>query len=162
MAEIALIGGRVAIVDDETLPHLLGHTWRHADGYAVRGDGRRVVRMHRWILAAKPGEIVDHKNGNRLDNRRQNLRIVTAAENARNDKARIDRVVSAHKGVTWDRRFGIWKAAIKVDGRHFYVTGARSEEEAARLYDALARELHGEFACVNFPRDGERGALEAG
>jgi hypothetical protein len=156
MKEIHLTKGQVALVDDEDYDALARLKW-HARWdkcaqtfYAARsvhGPGRKctTVRMHRQLLGAAPGTMVDHRNHNGLDNRRANLRLCTRAENARNRIKRLGR--SRFKGVVWN--VNAWQASITRDGKVFNLGRFAHEDEAAAAYDLAARELHGEFALAN-------------
>lgn len=97
--------------------------------------------------------MIDHKNGNGLDNRRSNLRFCTNAQNQHNQRKWGSRsgkpLSSRYKGVSWHRR-GHWRAKIQAQGKRRYLGQFQSEEAAARAYDRAARELHGEFAVLNF------------
>lgn len=146
----------VALVDPEGVEHLLSFDWRLSQyGYAVRGPGERQVYMHRELRGPTGNEQTDHRNGNKLDNRRVNLRKATASQNKGNDTKRRGVYSSVFKGVGRSR--GLWRACITVDGRHRFLGRFEEEQRAAEAYDAAAREAFGAFACVNFPRPGERG-----
>lgn len=155
MRDIHLINGAVAIVDDDDFVRLSAFRWR-ADrgGYAVRmahlGIDRkgRLVAMHRVVAAAAPGDIVDHINGNRLDNRRSNLRLSTHAGNSQNRRATG---ASGFKGVTLHRQTGKWQAAIKPGGRNIHLGLFTDPVIAARSYDRAATEHYGDSARLNFP-----------
>ncbi len=116
--------------------------------YAVRKDKGRTIRMHREIMRPGRGQVVDHINHDGLDNRRCNLRVCSHAENLRNQRGQVGRS-SRFKGVSRDKRLGKWRAQIWHAGRHYYLGLYVSEIEAARAYDAKARELFGEFAYLN-------------
>ncbi len=120
-----------------------------------RTGKRGPVLLHRYLMQAKADEEIDHENGDGLDNRRQNLRKASRAENGRNSGARLGS--SKFKGVS--RSQDRWRAYIKVNYKFRHLGYFDIEEEAARAYDQAARELHGKFACVNFPINGERSAL---
>jgi hypothetical protein len=163
MREISVSRGRfVALVDDEDYERIAAHKWHiHASGYAHRwsaGCGSQRIRMHRAVLGITDSTtIIDHANGSGLDNRRCNLRICTAADNARNARA----LRHQHfKGIQRCVR-GLWRARIRIDGKLTHLGVFKNEIDAALAYDAAAREFHGEFACVNYPRAGERPAIIA-
>lgn len=108
------------------------------------------ARLHHFILRTTPGQIVDHINGDTLDNRKQNLRICTAAENAKN--ARRQTFVgktSRFKGVCWSKYDGKWLARITSDGATKDLGLFDIEIDAALAYDAAAERLHGDFARIN-------------
>jgi hypothetical protein len=110
--------------------------------------------MHRYLMG-EPSEEVDHENGDGLDNRRKNLRRATHAQNMMNALSR--RGSSRFKGVFWS--VNRWQAAIRDDYRKVYLGQFKIEEDAARAYDDAARRIHGAFARLNFPIEGERSAL---
>ena len=93
--------------------------------------------------------MIDHRNGNGLDNRKTNLRLATNAENQRNKGARADNR-SGYKGVSPAR--GVWRAQIKVDQRSFTLGYFECPVAAAKAYDVAAAEKHGQFAWLNFPQ----------
>lgn len=148
---IQLAGGHFALVDEADFEWVNAHAWSLVGGYA-RGviDGRH-MSMHVLIFGSP---FVDHGNGDRLDNRRDNLRAATLAQNAYN-RARPSTNTSGYKGAHFRKRAAYqqrpWEAHIKVDGRMRYLGNFPSAEEAARAYDAAARQHFGAFARLNFP-----------
>ncbi len=120
-------------------------------GYAVfykKIDGRlHAYKLHRSLLAAPGGLVVDHINHDPLDNRRENLRLCTSAENSRNRK--LDpRNKTGFKGVSRNRHSFV--ATIQVNRKLRHLGSFASAIEAARRYDEAAIALHGEFALLNF------------
>lgn len=158
MKEIPLSQGKVALVDDEDFDRLNQFKWYaikpHRIFYAVRHkqreDGeRRLVYMHREVLSVLPSMEVDHKDGDGLNNTRDNLRPATEHQNQCNRTA-TRKNASGYKGVTWHKGNRKWRAQIVVNGKAKHLANCVTAEDAARAYDAAARELHGEFAKVNF------------
>lgn len=132
------------------------HTWYACRRYVQ--DGRSISQnMHTLITG---WSFVDHRNGNGLDNRRENLRAATHTQNLGN--RRKVRGKSRFKGVYWIDRSKVrpWVASIQIHGKGRHLGYFASEEEAGRAYDDAAREAFGEFAALNFPRPGERSALD--
>ena len=103
--------------------------------------------LHRCIMSAKKGEIVDHINGDSLDNRRSNLRIVNYSQNAMNKGPQRKKRSSKYKGVyLWNKKW--WRTQIMVNGKS-YCVDFLSEIDAAKKYNELALKYHGEFARLN-------------
>ncbi len=168
MVEIPVSKGYVALVDDEDA-HLaeLGSwianpNWRtvYAMTTICHPGWKQKITLHRAVMGFGPGDPrIDHVNGNGLDCRRSNLRVVTHAENIRN--MRVPRTnTSGFKGVIrQNQKTGrMWRAQLKTDGRTHGLGSYCTAEEAARAYDAEARKRFGAFAALNFPEPGERSA----
>jgi hypothetical protein len=101
--------------------------------------------MHRLINGTPEGRDTDHKNCNRLDNRRDNLRVATRAQNHYNKSLGSDNT-SGFKGVSWEKRRGKWIASINIDGHRKFLGSFISAEIAYSAYCEAARLGHGEFA----------------
>jgi hypothetical protein len=161
--------GRVAMVDDADYELVMQHRWnvqerqrsngqRKIGPYAFtsvpRDDGRtRIVWMHQLLM---PGASnVDHEDTDGLNNQRSNLRAATGRQNQGNRrKARSHdgRVVSSRwKGVGWFKPAGRWRAYMTQNGHYKHLGYFADEDDAARAYDAAAREFFGAFARLNFP-----------
>lgn len=159
MKKIALTKGKVALVDDADYEWLSQWKWcahQSRDGqrwYAVRrtygGPVRLFMKMHRVVMGVPSHIDVDHKNGNGLDNQRENLRVATKVQNTRNQKLRSTNT-SGYKGVS--RSAGRWAAVLYVDYTQIYIGCFDDKRVAARAYDFAAMIHFGEFARINFPR----------
>lgn len=154
MAMIELTQGKCALVDEEDYKRVNQFKWcvtrRGNLEYAHRRDGNKFIKMHRFILDVQDGEMIDHVNGNGLDNRKSNLRLCTSRENQFNSRSQINSK-SKYKGVSWHKREGKWSADIRVDGTLKCLGYFNDEEMAARKYDEFAKTIHGEFVRLNFP-----------
>ena len=156
MKTIELSNGLCVVVDDEDHAALVAHRWcpSGARPYAMRivtaGGVRRAVWMHRVVAQAPDHLEVDHVNGNRLDNRRANLRPCTRSQNAKNLSRRVQVKTSRFKGVHWNDRDRRWYAVIHANRKRHHIGCFSDELAAARAYDNAARTLHGEFARLNF------------
>lgn len=123
-----------AIIDDEDagLAEAVG-TWNlDARGYVVRArKGQKSYRLHRLVLGLTPSDpSVDHRNGNKLDNRKENLVLRTQAQNSQNLAAINDRGASKYRGVSWHAKTGKWRGSAKLNGR-YYSLGLHETEELA-------------------------------
>ena len=131
-------------------------------GYHMGAVFKRAFKAHRIIFkmahGRDPKEFLDHINGDRRDNRVENLREATATQNARNQSLSKNKTASRYKGVGYTPT-GIkrWLASasggsrLKPGCNRVYLGYHVTEEEAARAYDAYARQEYGEFAKLNFP-----------
>ncbi len=156
LREIPLSQGKVAIVDASDYADLSMHKWYFARGYAIRNGStsegpnkRHWVRMHRVVVGAQDDEVVDHINGDKLDNRRVNLRRCSQAENARNVKKRPSNT-SGYKGVVFFNHKQRWRAVIRINDRAVCLGFFDNAEDAAKAYDVGAVLYHGAFANLNF------------
>lgn len=124
-------------------------TLLHPDGrpYGVRRENRtgKVFFLHREILQPASGVIVDHANGNGVDNRRSNIRECTQGQNLFNQRKRARRASTAYKGVYFDPTRQLYQAYVSRDGVRHHVGRFRTAEEAVSARDAAAKKLHGEF-----------------
>ena len=150
---IPLGNGRFAIIDDGDYEEISQHKWRAshhgATTYATCVKRGRVVYMHRMIMRARKGSLVDHIDGNGLNNRRCNLRVCNHQQNRANVGPRGG--VSRFVGV--GRRKDKWVAGIEVRGKRYHIGTFDDEVEAAKARDRKAYELHGQYAYLNFPED---------
>lgn len=155
MKHLELSRGLRALVDDEDHERLSGYRWfanvKLRTAYAYRTvslDGKnKNTLLHREIMCAPPGLDVDHINGDGLDNRRENLRICTRAENMRNQTHKAANKSSQFKGVSWAKQKRKWLAGIRLNERHVFLGYFDREEDARDAYAAAAREAFGDFAA---------------
>jgi hypothetical protein len=149
---IPLTKGMVATVDAHDYPRISRHKWyackRGEKYYARRQQKRRYIYMHREVCRAPPGLVVDHIDGNALNNRNSNLRLCTARQNMWNRRPSGGR--SLYKGVCWRVAKKKWAAQINRRGRRYHLGYFDSEIEAAKAYDKKAAQLFGHFAWLNF------------
>jgi hypothetical protein len=148
--------GLFATVDAADYKKLSKYKWyakRHGRTvYATCRDKGKVVYMHRMILRPRKGYVVDHIDGNGLNNRRGNLRVCTHQQNQANRGSRggSSRFVGVY------RKGDQWVAEIRCRGEYFYLGLFDDEVEAAKARDRKAYELHGPYAYLNFPEEFKR------
>lgn len=161
--EIQLTQGQVAIVEaaDSDVTNV---KWRASFDPSYGNGGRykvirtdrtakprRTIYLHRVVMehalgrSLTQGEQVDHVNGDTLDNRRSNLRVVTQAENQQNRGKRYSNK-SGYKGVSWHEQRRKWAASIKVNKERLFLGLHDTPEAAYAAYCEAARKYHGEFA----------------
>lgn len=155
MKQIPLTKGKFAIVDDEDYDFLMIRKWYCRNGYAScklkRGSVEIVINMHRIINRTPEGLDTDHINGNRLDNRKCNLRNATRSQNGCNREPSISNKTTGYRGV-WKRKNrpeDVWCAEIKVNGKRHRLGTFYDIKDAAVAYNEAAIKYHGEFARLN-------------
>jgi hypothetical protein len=154
MRAIELTRGQVVIVDDQDFLELAQYRWCYSTvGYAVRRkkmpDGKsKVVYMHREIMNPEKGMEVDHVNGQKLDCRRDNLRLCTSGQNKYNIGKKRDNT-SGYKGVWYSKQKQRWVSEIWVEKKKRYLGSFNTPEDAAIAYNAAAIRFHGDFSNIN-------------
>ncbi len=146
-----------AIFDASNYVRFAAYRWHLSSyGYAVRSttvDGKsRTIRMHREVLGLVHGDGIkcDHENGNKLDNRRSNLRICTVRQNNCNKGP----LKGQYSGVSFDKRAGKWRANTRIHGTLYHLGYYDSEDKAAAAVDLAKRSLDSkdhDFHCYNKP-----------
>lgn len=156
MIKVPLTQNKVTLIDDEDFELASQYKWNTNKGrntfYAATG-----LQLHRLVMENALGrkldseELVDHKNGDGLDNRRENLRLCSRTQNIRN---RIGRLGSSkYKGVYLHTKNKNWVARIQVNKHMIHLGCFTNEITAAVAYDVAAHQYFGEFAKLNFPVD---------
>jgi hypothetical protein len=152
VAYVPLTRGRRAVVDATDASLVSGRAWTcTVQGYARRAvtvggkPRQKNVWMHRLILNAPDGSVVDHVNGDTLDNRRANLRLATPIENARNRKMQSTNTTGL-KGVMLNKRTGTWRSKIRTGGCEVHLGTFKTAQEAHAAYCDAAKQFHGDFA----------------
>lgn len=172
---VPLPGGAFALVDAEDAERINANRWHlkrkrsQPDRLYVQrtvrlGSGRlakkTAVVLHREVMRAEPHEIIDHRNGDGLDNRKLNLRRTDTRGNSMNVTRSKNQKRGGFKGVSWNPTAGKWQAQIcagelKPNGKRkqVYLGVFEDPADGARAYDAAAKKYFGEFAALNFPEN---------
>lgn len=163
MALITLTKGYVTQVDDEDFAWLSQYSWRASVTtpwlvYAMTDiqeeDGKiHTIGMHRLLVSAPEGSLVDHADRNTLNNKKENLRLATKRQNSANSRDRI-RATSKYRGVcqTTYNKVVKWRARITLNGRSIHLGVFDNELSAAAAYDEAALQNFGEFSTLNFSK----------
>jgi len=153
MKQIPLTQGNFALVDADDYDRLMQWKWYFDNGYARRNkyiDGKPIaVLMHSFIVQTPRGMDTDHINGDKLDNRKENLRICSHIKNGYNRKNQINKR-GKYKGVSWHTKSNMWRVRIGYDRKTISLGYFNSDIEAAKTYDEAAKVYHGAYARVNF------------
>ena len=157
--EIPLTQGKVALVDDEDFEFLDQWKWEYTGGYAMRADRsgpkQKGILMHRVIMKANDNQEVDHIYHNKLDQRKDNLRLCNKHHQNSWNRNKNKNNTTGYKGVTYDVRYGLnreYRARIMVRNKMISLGLFPTAKKAALAYDEAARKYHGEFALTNFQK----------
>lgn len=153
--QYVLKSGAIIEIDPEDLFKVMKHNWRVDEkGYVVTNSSRKDnpkrnrIFLHRYLTDCPEGMVVDHEDGNPLNNKRKNLRICTHAQNSRNRKIN-KKGTSKFKGVSFNKRDKRWVSVIGFENKTISLGYFKEEKDAALAYNRKAVELFGEFACLN-------------
>jgi len=137
----------IAVVDDIDYDLVSGYVWGLNGGYPRATVNKKQIYMHHLIIGKIKGKYVDHINGNRYDNRRENLRFCSHGQNRMNSVSRTGR--SKYKGVYYNKEKSGWDARISAYCKRHFLGRYKEEESAAAAYNEAAKVLHGEYARLN-------------
>ena len=155
--------GRTFEIDPEDFGRIFDYRWcedRYGYVYCNKGldkttGKQKTIRLHRLIMDAAPGTVIDHRDGDRKNNRKYNLRFCSHTQNRVNKgKPRHSNPTSIYKGVLFKKdkkRTKPWFVSIRINKKARCVGYYKTEIEAAIAYDLAATEHYGEFANLNFP-----------
>lgn len=150
---IPITQGLLCLIDEKDYALVSKHKWHlsRCNGklYAATKILRKETRLHKVIMGGNPSQHIDHKNGDGLDNRRDNLRFASRSQNLANSKLQSNNK-SGYRGVCWAAKDKRWRATISVDGKGIYLGNFLTREEAAKTYDNAASKYFGNFAKLNF------------
>lgn len=147
---ILIIKNHKIIIDDEDYNKIKKYKWyvyKNNNCFYTISETKPGIRMHRLIMSAKKGQIVDHINRNGLDNRKCNLRLCSIAENSRNKK-KPKTNTSGYKGVSFKKSHNKWQATIKVNKKIKHLGYFDNPKKAYHAYCKAAKKYHGEFARI--------------
>lgn len=161
--EIQLTQGKVAIVDDKWFSVLKKFNWYAKNHKGIYYAYRRKLKsenwttdkipMHRYIMLLEnqdiTNKIIDHKNGDGLDNRKNNLRICNTAQNGMNRRKKKN---ADYKGISWHKHANKWISSIKYNGKSIHLGYFTNKVDAAQAYDQAATKYYKNFANINFPK----------
>lgn len=153
MKEIKIGRRATALIDDEDFEFLNQFKWQFQP--LPDGNGEAFVRipMHQMIMQTPFGQVVDHRDSNRLNNQKYNLRNCTQLQNIKNQRKPKSfagkQTSSKFKGVSWNKRERKWEAAITNNRRRINLGRFTIEKEAAKAYNQAAILYHGDFARLN-------------
>ena len=154
MKKVKLTQGKYALVDDADFVRLNAFKWCCSNGYAMRRilklDGKSKAWFMHWEILGKPskGFEIDHRDMNRINNQRSNLRIATTSQN-RSNRGKIKSNTSGFKGVSWHKRDKKWQANIQVVKKLTNLGNFSTAEEAYKAYCQACVKYHGEFANIS-------------
>lgn len=145
--------GYISLIDDEDIENVNKFKWTYAHGYALSSyrkslNVRGFIYLHRLIMKPPKDKVIDHINGNRLDNRKSNLRICTNRQNLMNRGAQKNSF-SKYKGVGFHKETNKWRAYIKNNGPFIHLGLFKTELEAAMAYNNAAMKNFGRYAFLN-------------
>lgn len=142
---------KVIVVDSNQYDEMMSVKWcyHHTQGRAYK-TSVPYMGVPEFLFGKPPDNLQwDHINGNKLDNRRENLRYATNSQNNANREKQAGLYSSQYKGVFWNAQKGKWQSRLKIDGKQKHLGFFVNEKDAARAYNEAALKYFGEFAVLN-------------
>lgn len=157
MIKLKATCGTEFIIDKEFVDMVAPYAWMihkaRTNKYVYsfdKNNNNKIFRLHRMLMFARDGEIIDHINHNGLDNRLENLRFVNSSQNSVNRGIK-PRSNSGYYGVSWEKRKKRYGAYFCHNYKHIWVGRFKSAKAAAIARDKMIIEYHGDYATLNFP-----------
>lgn len=139
------------VIDEDMYYDIIQYKWHVNNyGYVISNINKKDIRLHRYVMNYSGHDFIDHINGNRLDNRKINLRIATPQQNSRNTSSRKNST-SQYIGVNFDKSRNKFLARISINNTCINLGRFDNEIDAAKARDKASKEHFGEFARLNFP-----------
>lgn len=149
---IKLNKNMITLVDDDVFEYLNQWRWSCSKNYVIRHgleNGKyKTIYMHRVVNCTPDGYDTDHINGDKLDNRKCNLRAVTKSQNNCN-KSKQSNNTSGYKGVSWHKGSNSWQSYIKINGKVRFLGYFKEREDAAKAYNSASNQIHGKYGRFN-------------
>jgi hypothetical protein len=145
------IKGYEVIIDDEDAERVLAHSWWVSSSPETDGRvlcfsteiKRKKIKLHRFIMGDPPGQVVDHWDGNRLNNKKTNLRACSIGENSKNIRMSLSNK-SGYRGVSWSKDMEKWRATISLNGKTQHLGYFDDPERASAAYEEAAELFYGD------------------
>ena len=153
MKRISLTGGKYAIVDDDDYPYLSRfkwsiHTAKNGEYVARKLNRDSILYMSSLIIGCGRTKTIVYKNKDTLDLRKNNLYLADASVKSQGGR-KFKNKSSQYKGVSWEKRHGMWKVEISKNRKSYYLGEYKDEKKAAQAYNVKALELYGDIAYQN-------------
>lgn len=147
-AKIELTKDKWCFIDIDDIKLVKANQWYFDGKYAATNipNKKGKLRLHNLLLTPQKGLVTDHINGDKLDNRRKNLRVCSSSANNQN---RPSNNKNGYRGVTWNKRRKKWVAQISINNKNKGLGYFITKEEAAEAYNVVASKLHGKLARLN-------------
>lgn len=146
MKEVFVRPNSIALVDDDQYERVNKIKWYLSKGgYALSGSHKNLgikpfTKMHRFILGTEPGVLIDHRDGNKMNNQKYNLREASPEQNVHNQKKRSG-TINNYKGANFIKKLGLWQARCRMNHQDYFLGYFKSEIAAAYAYNKKAASI---------------------